>query len=170
MGFVWVLVGTNNIDNYLHACDDVRLYPFDLAGFIEEYRNMLLTISGHVRNIHIVSRGIIPRLCDFEESKDIINKVNQKMGKICEKLHVEFCPVVKPFCFTGIPQEVFYRPDMLHLSRRRQYQNATVTFCIITNLSSLTIFWCCAYSNLSYSTRLQNIDQFATHFSFQVHL
>ena len=60
--FVWVLVGTNNIDNYLHTWDDVRLYPFDLAGFIEKYRHMLLTISGHLRNIHTFSGGIIPRL------------------------------------------------------------------------------------------------------------
>ena len=57
---------------------------------------MLLTISGHVRNIHIVSGGIIQRLCDFEDSKDIVNKVIKKLGKVCEKLHVEFWPVVKP--------------------------------------------------------------------------
>ena len=118
MKFVWVLVGMNNIDNYLCACDYVRLYPFDLVDFIEEYRHMLLTISGQVCNIHIVIGGIILRLCEFEESKDMVNKVNTKLGKVCEKLHMEFCPVVKPFCFTGIPQEVFYRLNRLHVSNR----------------------------------------------------
>ena len=111
--FVWILVGTNDIGNCFRYNK-----PFNIGQFIDGYRHMLLTILSYNRNIHIVSAGVVPRLCDYKESKPMVNTANKRLGKLCQKLNIEFKPIVSTFCFQGIPQEQFFRPDRLHLSRR----------------------------------------------------
>ena len=111
--FVWVLVGTNDIGNaFKHNV------PFHVGKFADNYQHMLLTILAHKRDVHIVSAGVLPRLCDFELSKPLVNSVNKKLQKVCSRLKVQFSPIVHTFTFHGIPQEPFYKPDRLHLSRR----------------------------------------------------
>ena len=111
--FVWVLIGNNNIGNALK-----KNVPFNIGEFADNYRHLLLTILAHKRDVHIVSAGVFPRLCDFEISKSLVNCVNKKLNKLCTRLKVQFHPIVSTFCFQGIPQEPFYKPDRLHLSRR----------------------------------------------------
>ena len=111
--FVWLLVGTNDVDNGMY-----RDEYFDLKHFLKLYSNLLLTIKAHVRDINIVVSGLVPRLTDYQMSKGLINLVNKKLRNMCADFGVKFCAVDKAFCIKGIPQEAYFKPDRLHLSTR----------------------------------------------------
>ena len=111
--FIWLLVGTNDIDNGLYK-DDF----FDVNKFIQLYSHLLFTIRAHLRDVHIVVCGLVPRLVDYKRSKDLMNIVNKRLEKLCRDFGVRFSSVDKGFCFSGIPQEAYYKPDRLHLSVR----------------------------------------------------
>ena len=111
--FVWILVGTNDVDNALQSKEG-----FKLGKFADSYRNLLLSILTHKRSIHIVCCSVVPRLVDFETTKPVLNCVNKKIRKLCNEFNTEFLSLDRAFCWTGIPQEPFYQRDRLHLSRR----------------------------------------------------
>lgn len=109
--FVWLLVGTNDVDNGLY-----RYRYFDLKQFEREYRHLLLMIKAHLRDIHIVVCGIVPRLKDHTSSKPLINAANTMLQRLCKEFSIEFVSASKAFCYFGIPQEAYYGHDRLHLS------------------------------------------------------
>ena len=109
--FVWLLVGTNDIANGLY-----RYSYFDLKEFERQYRHLLMMIKAHIRDIHIVVCGIVPRLKDYSSSKPLVNATNVMLQRLCREFNIPFVSVSKAFCYGGIPQEAYFRPDRLHLS------------------------------------------------------
>ena len=79
---IWILVGTNDIDN-----GQKRKEGFKLGKFAEEYRDLLLSIQAHLRAIHITCCAVVPRLVDYDETKSIINVVNKKIRKMCNQVN-----------------------------------------------------------------------------------
>ena len=109
--FLWILVGTNDIDNAIY-----KYGHFNVANFIAEYSHLLLTVRAHIRDIKICVCGIVPRLVDYKVSKSLVNRTNKELGKMCARFDIEFCVIDKAFCYCGIQQECYYKADRLHLS------------------------------------------------------
>ena len=105
-------MGTNDVDNGRKSKEG-----FKLGKFADDYRDLLLSIQAHIKSIHIICCGLVPRLVDYGETKAILNTVNKKIRKLCDEVNASYTQVTSAFCWCGIPQEPYYKPDHLHLSR-----------------------------------------------------
>ena len=103
--FVWLHVGTNDIDSQ-HSVQFI----------VKKYKTLILIIRARLGDIHIVCTGILPRLKDWVRSKSKVRETNKKLKKLSVLLRIRFFPMGQPFTFQGVPLDRYYRRDGLHLS------------------------------------------------------
>ncbi|XP_045159243.1 uncharacterized protein LOC123524817 [Mercenaria mercenaria] len=105
-------VGTNDINprnpNEEYSVDDI----------ISFYNNMITLIRNVNPHTHIVFSSILPRPCDYEQTKDKIKQVNQLLEVKCKERYCQFIHSFRPFFKYGKPVRALFavRDKGLHLN------------------------------------------------------
>ena len=104
--FVLIHVGTNNVHSHT---------PAEIRRLFELLVDQIVVV---VPNARIMISAILPRLCDFDATNDVIRSINNDLEHNSIR-HTVFIRTCGPFLRGGRPRgEMYHVRDGLHLSAR----------------------------------------------------
>ena len=122
--YVILHVGTNDIDNK------------SVKQIMQAYKFLFRACKSAASNATIVFSSILPRLVDYEDTKNTCINVNTRLQEFCRKNNLKFVKSYQRFLHAGQPISHLYarRDGGLHLSFEGTKQ---LRQCIINLLSHL---------------------------------